>query len=166
MKYLQDALKRLETDASRRRERLQENASLLQFMWKADVVESWIGKFRAFPIVSGSPAIPMMTAPTHTCCRETYAARRISFASFLYSSGEKLHQLRTDDLGHNLLSVQNLLTRHETFEAGLNNFEHEGIRSVTELRDELVATSRGSSSSSSSEQADKIQARYDLVLSK
>ena len=82
---------------------------------------------------------------------------------FLYSLGEKLHQLRTDDLGHNLLSVQNLLTRHETFEAGLNNFEHEGIRSVTELRDELVANSRGSSSS---EQANKILARYDLVLSK
>jgi len=45
MKYLQDALKRLENDASRRKERLQENAALLQFMWKADVVESWIGKF-------------------------------------------------------------------------------------------------------------------------
>jgi spectrin alpha len=44
MKYLQDALKRLETDASRRKERLQENAALLQFIWKADVVESWIGK--------------------------------------------------------------------------------------------------------------------------
>lgn len=46
MKYLQDALKRLETDASRRKERLQENAALLQFMWKADVVESWIGMFK------------------------------------------------------------------------------------------------------------------------
>jgi spectrin alpha len=45
MKYLQDALKRLEVDASRHKERLQENAALLQFMWKADVVESWIGKF-------------------------------------------------------------------------------------------------------------------------
>jgi spectrin alpha len=48
MKYLQDALKRLETDASRRKERLQENAALLQFMWKADVVESWIGKLKYF----------------------------------------------------------------------------------------------------------------------
>lgn len=44
MNYLEDALKRLEADASRRKERLQENAALLQFMWKADVVESWIGK--------------------------------------------------------------------------------------------------------------------------
>jgi spectrin alpha len=77
--------------------------------------------------------------------------------------GEKLHQLRTDDLGHNLLSVRNLFTRHETFEAGLNNFEHEGIRSVTELRDELVSSNRGTNSA---EQNEKIQARHDLVLSK
>jgi spectrin alpha len=76
--------------------------------------------------------------------------------------GEKLHQLRTDDLGHNLLSVQNLLTRHETFEAGLSNFEHEGIRSVTELKDELLSNRGGTSS----EQNSKIQARYDLVINK
>lgn len=76
---------------------------------------------------------------------------------------EKLHQLRTDDLGHNLLSVQNLLTRHETFEAGLGNFEHEGIRSVTELKEELLTSKRGNASA---EQQEKIQARYDLVLNK
>lgn len=63
-------------------------------------------------------------------------------------------------MGHNLLSVQNLLTRHETFEAGLSNFEHEGIRSVTDLKDELLSKSRGTAS----EQREKIQARYDLVL--
>lgn len=44
MNYLQEALKRLEVDANRHKQRLQENAALLQFMWKADVVESWIGK--------------------------------------------------------------------------------------------------------------------------
>ncbi len=65
-------------------------------------------------------------------------------------------------MGHNLLSVQNLLTRHETFEAGLSNFEHEGIRSVTELKDELLVN-RGHISSN---QHDKIQGRYDLVLNK
>ena len=43
MKYLRDVLQRLEIDASRHKERLQENAALLQFMWKADVVDSWIG---------------------------------------------------------------------------------------------------------------------------
>ncbi len=80
-----------------------------------------------------------------------------------YFSGEKLHQLRTDDLGHNLLSVQNLLTRHETFEAGLSNFEHEGIRSVTELKEELLSNNRGKTLS---EQNEKIQTRYDLVLNK
>jgi len=80
----------------------------------------------------------------------------------LYFSGEKLHQLRTDDLGHNLLSVQNLLTRHETFEAGLSNFEHEGIRSITDLKEELVSSSGGAPS----QQNEKILARYDLVLNK
>ncbi len=65
-------------------------------------------------------------------------------------------------MGHNLLSVQNLLTRHETFEAGLSNFEHEGIRSVTELKEELLAN-RGNTFS---DQHAKIQARYDLVLNK
>ncbi len=66
-------------------------------------------------------------------------------------------------MGHNLLSVQNLLTRHETFEAGLSNFEHEGIRSVTELKEELVSNARGKTAS---EQNEKIQARYELVLNK
>jgi spectrin alpha len=65
-------------------------------------------------------------------------------------------------LGHNLLSVQNLLTRHETFEAGLSNFEHEGIRSVTELKDELLSD-RGTTLSEPNE---KILARYELVLNK
>jgi spectrin alpha len=59
--------------------------------------------------------------------------------------------------------VQNLLTRHETFEAGLSNFEHEGIRSVTELKEELVSNARGKTAS---EQNEKIQARYELVLNK
>ncbi|CAF4767638.1 unnamed protein product, partial [Rotaria magnacalcarata] len=77
---------------------------------------------------------------------------------FFRCIGEKLHQLRTDDLGHNLLSVQNLLTRHETFEAGLNNFEHEGIRSVTDLKEELVSTNRANTSN---EQREKIQARHE-----
>ncbi len=148
MKYLQDALKRLEVDASRHKERLQENAALLQFMWKADVVESWIGKFDTREILG-------------------YQENKIppgekQQIDFFYCLGEKLHQLRTDDLGHNLLSVQNLLTRHETFEAGLSNFEHEGIRSVTELKDELLVN-RGHISSN---QHDKIQGRYDLVLNK
>jgi len=99
MKHLQDAMKRLEHDSERRKHRLQENGALLQFMWKADVFDSWIS--------------------------------------------EKVHQIITDDLGHNLLSVQNLLTRHETFEAGLVNFEAEGIRTVTELKDELLANNIG-----------------------
>ncbi|CAF4928626.1 unnamed protein product, partial [Rotaria socialis] len=44
--------------------------------------------------------------------------------------------------------------------AGLNNFEHEGIRSVTDLKEELVSTNHANSSN---EQREKIQARYELV---
>ncbi|CAF1062161.1 unnamed protein product, partial [Didymodactylos carnosus] len=115
MKNLQDTLKKLENDSIRRKQRLQENTALLQFMWKADVVENWIS--------------------------------------------EKIHQLRTDDLGHNLLSVQNLLTRHATFEAGLQNFDHEGIRSIKELKDELIQNN-----TSSIEQKEKIETRYGQVI--
>ena len=43
MNCLKESLKHLEIDADRHKERLQENAALLQFMWKAEVVETWIG---------------------------------------------------------------------------------------------------------------------------
>lgn len=35
--------------ARRRLQRLQDNSAYLQFMWKCDVVESWIGKYFYFP---------------------------------------------------------------------------------------------------------------------
>lgn len=37
----------LEASAARRKAKLQDNSAYLQFMWKADVVESWIGAFPA-----------------------------------------------------------------------------------------------------------------------
>lgn len=37
-------LEALEASAARRRAKLQDNSAYLQFMWKADVVESWIGE--------------------------------------------------------------------------------------------------------------------------
>ncbi|CAF4414366.1 unnamed protein product, partial [Adineta steineri] len=43
----------------------------------------------------------------------------------------------------------------------LSNFEHEGIRSVTDLKEELLSANQGQTLS---EQNEKIQARYDLVL--
>ncbi|MCP9263394.1 Spectrin alpha chain [Dirofilaria immitis] len=85
--------------ARRRLQRLQDNSAYLQFMWKCDVVESWIV--------------------------EDFSA-------------EKEQQVRSDDFGRDLSSVQILLTKQEAFDAGLNAFEHEGIQRITELKDQLV----------------------------
>ncbi|TKR73840.1 hypothetical protein L596_021099 [Steinernema carpocapsae] len=91
---LRQRLSEIEDLARRRLQRLRDNSAYLQFMWKCDVVESWIA--------------------------------------------EKEHQVRSDDYGRDLSSVQMLLTKQEAFDAGLNAFEHEGIQRVTELKDQLV----------------------------
>ena len=52
-----------------------DNAAYLQFMWKADVVESWIA--------------------------------------------DKENHVRSEDFGRDLSSVQTLLTKQETFDAGM-----------------------------------------------
>lgn len=51
---------------------------------------------------------------------------------------EKEQQVRSEDYGRDLSSVQILLTKQEAFDAGLNAFEHEGIQRITELKDQLV----------------------------
>jgi spectrin alpha len=91
-----ESIDRLTQSSDSRRARLAENWSLLQFFWKADVVESWIA--------------------------------------------EKQAQLRSDDVGHNLTSVQNLLAKHDTFNSGLAAFENEGIRNIITLKDQLHST--------------------------
>ncbi len=71
---LQDKLDTLGSIAKRRKGRLLDNAAYLQFMWKADVVESWIA--------------------------------------------DKENHVRSEDFGRDLSSVQTLLTKQETFDAG------------------------------------------------
>ena len=44
MKGLNGKVSDLEKAASQRKAKLDENSAFLQFNWKADVVESWIGK--------------------------------------------------------------------------------------------------------------------------
>lgn len=39
---LEEKLRNLEDDAMRRKARLVDNSAFLQFIWKTDVVESWI----------------------------------------------------------------------------------------------------------------------------
>jgi hypothetical protein len=63
--------------AARRKARLMDNSAYLQFMWKADVVESWIAD------------------------KETH--------------------VRSEDFGRDLSTVQTLLTKQETFDAGTLN---------------------------------------------
>jgi len=92
---LQDKLDSLGSIAKRRKERLLDNAAYLQFMWKADVVESWIA--------------------------------------------DKENHVRSEDFGRDLSSVQTLLTKQETFDAGLHAFEQEGIQNITTLKDQLVS---------------------------
>lgn len=91
---LQSRLESLETSAVCRKGKLMDNSAYLQFMWKADVVESWIA--------------------------------------------DKEVHVRSEDYGRDLSSVQTLLTKQETFDAGLAAFEQEGIQSITQLKDQLV----------------------------
>lgn len=118
--FKQDKLDSLGSIARRRKGRLLDNAAYLQFMWKADVVESWIA--------------------------------------------DKENHVRSEDFGRDLSSVQTLLTKQETFDAGtkdffiiawiciqvntnsdhflpigLHAFESEGIQNITALKDQLVS---------------------------
>jgi spectrin alpha len=105
---------RLNDNANHRKNKLQQNWAMLQFFWRADVVESWIN--------------------------------------------EKQTQLRSDDVGHNLSSVQNLLAKHDTFSSGLQAFESEGIKTIIQLKDQLAA------SQSSEHDASKINQKFENVM--
>jgi len=62
--------------AAKRKSKLMDNSAYLQFMWKADVVESWIAD------------------------KETH--------------------VRSEEYGRDLSTVQTLLTKQETFDAGID----------------------------------------------
>ncbi|KAL5964977.1 Spectrin alpha chain [Taenia solium] len=47
-------------------------------------------------------------------------------------------QVRSEDYGRDLSSVQTLLTKHETFDTALESFRTEGIKTITELHDQLI----------------------------
>uniref|UniRef100_A0A7E4VTH7 Spectrin alpha chain n=1 Tax=Panagrellus redivivus TaxID=6233 RepID=A0A7E4VTH7_PANRE len=69
---------------------------------------------------------------------------------------EKEAQVRSDDFGRDLSSVQLLLTKQDAFDAGLNAFEHEGIQRINELKDQLLRANHV--------QSDAITKRYDHVI--
>jgi hypothetical protein len=75
---VQNKLDHLAALAARRKAKLMDNSAYLQFMWKADVVESWIAD------------------------KETH--------------------VRSEEFGRDLSTVQTLLTKQETFDAGEKQF--------------------------------------------
>lgn len=111
---LQEKLSSLDETASLRKAGLIDNSAFLQFIWKTDVVESWIK--------------------------------------------DKENQVRSDDYGRDLSSVQTLLTKQDTFDAGLQAFEKEGIQTITALKDQLIASQHA--------QTPAIQKRYDDVMAR
>ncbi|XP_056641828.1 spectrin alpha chain isoform X2 [Diorhabda sublineata] len=109
---LQTKLDHLAALAGRRKAKLVDNSAYLQFMWKADVVESWIA--------------------------------------------DKESHVKSEEFGRDLSSVQTLLTKQETFDAGLTGFEHEGIQNITALKDQLI--------SSNHDQTQAILQRHQAVI--
>ena len=66
--------------------------------------------------------------------------------------------VKSEETGKDLPHVQTLITKQDTFEAGLNAFEQEGIARVTALKDELVKSEH--------EQSRAIIQRHDNLLSR
>uniref|UniRef100_A0A673X9Q9 Spectrin alpha, non-erythrocytic 1 n=1 Tax=Salmo trutta TaxID=8032 RepID=A0A673X9Q9_SALTR len=119
MASLRGKVSELERAAAMRKAKLDENSAFLQFNWKADVVESWIG--------------------------------------------EKENSLKTDDYGRDLSSVQTLLTKQETFDAGLQAFQQEGITNITALKDQLLAAKHVQSKAIEARHASKTLVDVDLL---
>lgn len=111
---LQEKLDALNAAALNRKSLLTDNSAFLQFIWKTDVVESWIA--------------------------------------------DKETQVRSEDYGRDLSSVQTLLTKQETFDAGLQAFEKEGIQTITALKDKLIVNNHA--------QTPAIQKRYNDVITR
>lgn len=107
-----EKLNTLNSAAHRRKTNLSDNSAFLQFMWKTDVVESWIAD------------------------RET--------------------QVRSEDYGRDLSSVQTLLTKHDTFDTALESFHAEGIQTITSLHDQLIAAQHA--------QASAIRQRFTTLM--
>nr|CDS29622.1 Spectrin alpha actinin [Hymenolepis microstoma] len=65
-------------------------------------------------------------------------------------------QVRSEDYGRDLSSVQTLLTKHETFDTALESFRTEGIKTITELHDQLIQSNHA--------QSQAIQQRFGTLI--
>lgn len=79
-------------------------------------------------------------------------------AAIWFVVADKETQIRSDDYGRDLSSVQTLLTKQETFDAGLQAFEKEGIQTITALKDQLIAANHA--------QTNAIEKRYNDVITR
>lgn len=109
LNLLQNRSLDLQEMGKKRKADLEEIYNTLQFMWRADVVDSWIN--------------------------------------------DKALELRSDDLGRDLLSVKSLLAKQERFDSSLNAFEQEGIADLTDLKNQ-----------STPKRSDIVSSRYDEVM--
>ena len=116
----QDLIENLQELSTARKNRLQENWSMLQFFWKAEVVESWIA--------------------------------------------EKQAQLQSDDCGHNLSTVQNLLAKHDTFNSGLEAFNNEGIKTIQQLKDQISTGLQANDLARVRQRYDQVYERWQALL--
>jgi len=116
---LKDKMESLGGIAGRRKNKLIDNLAYLQFIWKADVVESWIA--------------------------------------------DKESHVKSEEFGRDLSTVQTLLTKQETFDAGLMAFEQEGIQNISALKDQLVNANHEQSESIIKRHQDVI-ARWNKLL--
>ncbi|XP_050663567.1 spectrin alpha chain isoform X2 [Leptidea sinapis] len=71
---------------------------------------------------------------------------------------DKETHVRSDEFGRDLSTVQTLLTKQDTFDAGLAAFEHEGVRNITALKEQLVGAAH--------DQSDTIARRHADVISR
>lgn len=99
----------LKESGRRKKANLEEIYNTLQFMWRADVVDSWIN--------------------------------------------DKASELRSDDLGRDLLSVKSLLAKQERFDSSLDAFEREGIAGLTDLKNQPTP-----------KRSEVVSQRYDEVM--
>ena len=73
-------------------------------------------------------------------------------------AADKETQVRSEDYGRDLSSVQTLLTKQETFDAGLQAFEKEGIQTITALKEQLIEAKHA--------QTTAIEKRYSDVITR
>lgn len=76
---------------------------------------------------------------------------------------DKETHVRSDEFGRDLSTVQTLLTKQDTFDAGLAAFEHEGIQNITQLKDQLLTASHEQSAAISARHRD-VQTRWSRLL--